>query len=144
MGIRYYAHPVQPGFEATARDDPLEYLRGDDFHCFSVHREPVPPTLDLDKGWRDFQHLFGGPPGGSARPALDLVRGDVIQSCCGWISFFAFRDSVVVREIADDLESLDYAESARDDPYLVELLTRARLFTRSLAVEGMSLIYSIG
>jgi hypothetical protein len=173
MGIRYFAVTFPPDRVEEVTTDVDAYLRSDAHHQFTCHREPSAPTLDLDKSWRALQGAFScrKPEHGraqsaswlqnfgcdDARPAFDLVRGDVTNSCCGWEPYTGVRHPGRAAEIAYDLASLTAAEidewaSAcaawrRDESegdYIREMIARAQTFTAQVEAEGLGIIYWIG
>ena len=102
MGIRYFALSIDTeDYEHIKRGrcgecGELPTLRelDDDAH----HRE----SLDLDKGWRDFQCLFSDP----IRPALALVRGDVTHTGYGWRSHRGLIGPSEAADVAADLATV--------------------------------------
>ena len=153
MGIRYFASAIRPTDVDTARSDP---------RCFQCKRyddddwdptEPVDRGLDLDKSWWELQLLF------ESRPAHMLVEGRVTQSSNGWIPHYGVLDPEQVRQVAEDLATIDedvlvragvrgydgvIARGSSDFNYVMQYLNAAKEFTALLARDGLGLIYTIG
>ena len=109
-------------------------------------------TLDLDKSWRDLQHLLHG------TDAAALVRGNVTHTGGGWISHFAVLTAPEVAAAATALAGLDEAtvkeavrahafspdRAEQDAEYVWEYVQRAAEFTARLARQGRALAAWIG
>jgi hypothetical protein len=164
MGIRYFALPVPAQLVNIARINPRAFLS--DPHFWESWSDPPdrPECLYLDKPWRDLRDLLGQPgaePGAeSARPAYELLRGEVKPYGYGWIPYCRVLDTEEVAAVAEDLARVDLPPlyqswSAHVSPDWAAIvngrrdtvesyLEDARRFTTELAGQGLGLVYSIG
>lgn len=160
MGIRYLALPVPPQMVNIAQVNPRAFLS--DHHFWESWPDPPdrPAGLFLDKPWRDLQDLLGWPGEEPARPAYELLRGNVTQYGYGWIPYDKVLGADEVATVAGDLARVDLTELY--PPYLLSMspdwaaimdgrrctvetyFEEAKSFTARLADLGLGLIYSIG
>lgn len=155
MGIRYSAFAVPPQLVEQASTSLRDFLAAAPWSDPCDPDIAFPPTLDLDKSWRELQAIFG--PEASPSPAYELVRGDVTHTACGWIPFQRFLAPAQVKAVAADLADVDecfvmdgLAAVVRrgsfesDVSYALEYIARAREFTSLLSTSASGLVYSIG
>lgn len=163
MGIRYYAYPVEAEFTDHARVSPRMFMSIDPLTDAWGPAEGRPTMLYLDKCWRELQALFGAKPQGPARPAYELVSGEVVMHHDGWEPFIRSLDPNQVASVAQDVghvtkadveawlldsrtEPLNAEDRDRDEElrYVMQYLGDAKTFTEQLALEERGLVYLIG
>ena len=159
MGIRYYAYPVGAGDAELARVTPVAFMSADPL--FEAWSEDPPEMLYLDKCWSYLQRLLCPEYGETARPAYDLVAGDVVHHFFEgtWEAVYRALDPSQVAAVAADLATVTNQDVAAmleeeqrrlgppkndDYGYMAFHLDKAKEFTARLGREGRGLVYKIG
>lgn len=158
MGIRYFAITID-------NDDYERISRGP---CPTCGARPHPSdddelespaeTLDLDKAYWMLHRVFATL---DLQKATQLVTGAVTNTPRGWISYQGLVSPDVVREMVDELATVD-AETVRrqmldhrigyddddrveqDAGYTVEFFQRAKEFLGTAGSRGRGVVYYIG
>jgi len=159
MGIRYYAYPVAPELTSLAATSPRDFISSDPLADAWGPTNERPEMLYLDKCWRELQLVFEPDGDGDARPAYDLVDGEVTMTQSGWIPVVRYLTPDRVRQIADDLNVIDECEVMErlsghrshlmwdfeaEVRYTLDYMDDAAVFTQQLAKRGFGLAYMIG
>jgi hypothetical protein len=144
-----------------AAASPRDFMSSDPLMDAWGPADERPPMLYLDKCWRNLQVVLAPHGAESARPAYELVRGEVTMHESGWDPFIRYLDAATVQRIAEDLADVDecqvmdgIAEGRRrsvlgkdfetEVDYTIEYLTAAVEFTSGLSRTESGLVYLIG
>lgn len=173
MGIRYYAYAFDADLAQQAVDDPHSILSSDplaDAWGLEPHArmsvatfEQVSPKRDmlyLDKAWSALQSLTRqGTESAAHGSCYRMFEGKVTPNGFGWDSWVRTILPDEVTSIRDDLCAIDESRvkawartwrsphGAGDEDelrYVLDHLTRAQEFVRSLARDDRGMVYLIG
>lgn len=158
MGIRYYAYPITAAEYPHAVENPCRFHGRDPLADAWGLKDEQPEMLYLDKCWQQLQTLLGPNSGAPARPAFQLVEGQVTHVDMGWIPHERALSPEDVQLVAADLATVDESDIRRMLPsmnwwndseeqiyeYVAHHLAAAQEFTAKLANGGHGLVYLIG